>query len=294
MKIFSGSANKPLGELIAQKLNLELSPLEIHSFPDGEKRVRVLDKVLDEDVVLVQPTSPPVNLNYMELFLILDALKRSGAKTITVVIPYLGYQRQDHIFREGEGVTFSMVAKILETLEVNKIITFDLHTIKIPEFFKIPMIHLSAIPLFAKKISNHNDLVIVSPDMGGIRRIKQFSELLGNAPVASAVKNRDLKTGKIESLTFEGDVKGKKAIVLDDMISTGETIEACVNLLKENGVSEIKLFATHPVFSKNANERLANLSVEKVYVTDSVYVPSEKQFPKLEIVSIADEVAKNI
>lgn len=337
MKIFSGSANKPLAEKIAQKLNLELSPLEIHSFPDGEKRVRVLDKVLDEDVVLVQPTSPPVNLNYMELFLILDALKRSGAKTITAVIPYLGYQRQDHIFREGEGVTFSMVAKILETLKIDKIITFDLHTIKIPEFFKIPVVHLSAIPLFAKKIEEiargpvplrpvgarsslfasktertarqsgalpratprnytpyANNCVLVSPDMGGIRRIKQLSELLGNVPVASTVKNRDLKTGKIESHTFEGDVRGKKAIVLDDMISTGETIEACVNLLKENGASEIKLFATHPVFSKNASERLSNLPVEKVYVTDSVYVPEEKQFAKLEILSIAALVAKNL
>lgn len=301
MKVFSGSSNKPLAQKVASKLNLpagrqglKLSPLEIHSFPDGEKRVRVLDRVLDEDTVLVQPTSPPVNLNYMELFLIIDALKRSGARSITLVAPYLGYQRQDHIFREGEGVTFSLVAKILETLKVDKIITFDLHTIKIPEFFKVPVLHLSAIPLFAKQIKKEKDLVIVSPDLGGLRRAKELSKMLMNVPTAAVSKNRDLKTGKIKSQGLEGDVRGKSAVVLDDMISTGETIEAAVNLVSQNGASKISIFATHPVFSKNASDRLSKLPVERVYVTDSVFIPEEKYFPKLEVLSISDLICESL
>ena len=297
MKIFSGSSNRPLAEKIAKKLGLSLSPLEIHSFPDGEKRVRVLDKVLDEDIILVQPTSPPVNLNYMELFLITDALKRSGASSITLVAPYLGYQRQDHIFREGEGVTFSMIAKILETLEIDKIITFDLHTIKIPEFFKIGVLHLSALALFAEKIreiSGQPSVVLVSPDMGGLRRIRMLSELLGNIPTASVVKNRNLKTGKIDSSEIQGEVLGKTAIIVDDMISTGETLEGAISLIKKQEALKIYVFATHPVFSKNATERLKNFPVERFYVTDSVYVPDEKKIDKLEIISIADLIAKEL
>src|SRR5260221_598900 len=142
MLIFSGTSNKQLAETIAFYLRIPTSPLEVHVFPDGEKRVRVLEKVVDEDVVIVQPTAPPVDINYMELFFLSDAAKRSGAKSITAVVPYLGYQRQDHIFQEGEAVSLDVVAHALETAGVNKIVTVDLHSIKIPEVFKIPVVHL--------------------------------------------------------------------------------------------------------------------------------------------------------
>ena len=298
MKVFSGSSNKPLAEKIAQKLNTKLSPLEIDVFPDSEKRVRVVDRVVEEDCVVVQSTSTPSDSNYMELFFIVDALKRSGAKSVTAVVPYLGYQRQDHIFRDGEAVSLQVIIETLERAGVSKLITFDLHSIKIPELFSIPVIHLSALELFANEIrkleANKLDAVLVSPDMGGIRRIKILSEMLSNMPFAVIDKNRDPATGKISIKEIEGDVKGKQAIIVDDMISSGETIAKAVELLTKKGASNIFVFATHPVFSGNASKLLQNAPIEKIYVTDSIYVPVEKQFPKLEIISIANLICKSL
>ncbi|HZQ29682.1 MAG TPA: ribose-phosphate pyrophosphokinase [Patescibacteria group bacterium] len=291
MKIFSGSSNRPLAEKVAQNLNLKLSPLEIHKFPDGEKRVRVSD-VLEDDVVLIQSTGIPVDENYMELFLILDSLKRSGARSITLVAPYFGYQRQDHMFREGEDVSFKVIVQILESFKVDKVITFDLHSIKIPEFFHIPVVHLTALDLFTERPLDKN-MVLVSPDMGGIRRIKYLSEKTGLS-FATIEKNRDLKTGKVESSKIEGDVKGKNVAIVDDMISTGGTIRAAVELLKKNGAKRINVFATHAVLAGDASSILENLDVEKVYVTDTIDTPQDKKFSKLEILSVADLIAKEL
>ncbi|HKC14834.1 MAG TPA: ribose-phosphate pyrophosphokinase [Patescibacteria group bacterium] len=291
MKIFSGSSNPALAQKIAGKLNLKLSELEIHIFPDGEKRIRVTDEVVEEDVILIQSTSIPVDQNYIELFLILDALKRSGARSITLVAPYLGYQRQDHIFRDGEEVGFKMMADILENLKVDKLITFDLHSIKLPEFFKIPVVHLTALDLFAEKIDK--DSILVSPDMGGIRRIKHLSQNSGLS-FATIEKNRDLKTGKVQSEKIDGDVQNKNTAIVDDMISTGETIEAAVELLKKNGAGKISVFATHAVFADGAEKLLSKLPVEQVVVTDTIDIPQEKRFPKLEILSVADLIYKNL
>jgi len=295
MKIFSGSSNKPLAQKIAKALKIRLSKLEIHIFPDGEKRVRVIDKVVDEDCVVVQSASTFADINYMELFFIVDGLKRSGAKSVTAVIPYLGYQRQDHVFREGEAVSLEVVIKTLEAAGADKVITFDLHSIKIPEFFKIPLIHLSALELFAEKIKkiDGTDAFLVSPDMGGIRRIKVLSEMLNNMPYATIEKNRDLKSGKIEVSEIHGRV-GKVAFVVDDMISTGNTIAAGAKLLKKKGADDIFVFATHPVFSGNASKILQESSVKKVFVTDTIEIPEEKQFPKLEVLSVAEIIAKSL
>src|SRR5476649_2206189 len=152
MKIFSGSSNRPLSKKIAQQLGTKLAPLEIFTFPDGERRVRVEDPVLDDHVILVQATAMPVDQNYMELFFMADAAKRSGAKHITAIIPYLGYQRQDHVFRDGEAVSLEVIVKTLETVGINKVIAFDFHSIKIPEVFHIPVSHLTALSLFSKEI----------------------------------------------------------------------------------------------------------------------------------------------
>ncbi len=265
--------------------------MEIHKFPDGEKRVRVPD-VLEDDVVLIQSTGIPVDENYMELFLILDSLKRSGARSITLVAPYFGYQRQDHMFREGEDVSFKVIVQILESLKVDKVITFDLHSIKIPEFFHIPVVHLTALDLFTERPLDKN-MVLVSPDMGGIRRIKYLSEKTGQS-FATIEKNRDLKTGKVESSKIEGDVKGKNVAIVDDMISTGGTIKAAVDLLKKNGAKKISVFATHAVFAVAASSVLTKLEVEKVYVTDTLDTPQDKKFSKLEILSIAGLIAKEL
>lgn len=291
MKVFSGSSNRPLALKVAEKLNIQLSPLEIHQFEDGEKRIRVIGGDLEDDVILIQSTGIPVDENYMELFLGLDALKRSGAASITLVVPYLGYQRQDHVFRDGEEVGFEMIAKLLESLRVDKLISFDFHSIKIPEFFKIPVVHLSALELFAKRIDKNS--MLVSPDMGGIRRVKILSELTG-LPFAAIEKNRNLITGSVRSEKIDGDVKGKNVVIIDDMISTGKTIEAAVGLLKKKGAGRISVFATHAVFAGVCDELLSKLPVERIVVTDTIDIPKEKRFKNLEIISVADEITKSL
>jgi len=305
MKLFSGSSNKPLAEDIVHHLNIPLSPVEIFLFPDGERRVRIEASVLDEDVIIVQSTSTPVDSNYMELFFLIDSAKRSGAKSITVVMPYFGYQRQDHIFRDGEAVSLDVVIKILESLGVDKVISLDLHSIKIPELFHIPIVHLSALPLFAEKIremlrlhlnkgATFAQMLLVSPDMGGLRRIKQMSILLDEMPFVATVKERDLNSGEIEINTIEGTIEeGKKrALIVDDMISSGKTIVKSAQLLARHGVEEIYVFVTHAIFSAEAPEILQNSPVSKVFVTDSVFIPEEKRFEKLEVISLAPEIAK--
>lgn len=306
MKIFSGSSNGPLAEKIAEGLRLTLSPLEIHIFPDGEKRVRVVDEVVDENCIVVQSTPPNVNENYIELFFIVDALKRSGAKSVTAVIPYLGYQRQDHVFREGEAVSIEVMVKTLQASGADKIITFDLHSIKIPQFFSIPIAHLSALPLFAEKIRAISEggalsgasPILISPDMGGIRRIKLLSELLGDMPYASIEKDRNLKTGaiRIKNIHVAPNIqlKGRFAFIVDDMIASGGTIDKAVNFLKKKGIAKIWIFATHAVFAENAKIILKKIKAEKIYVTNSVFVPKEKQFPKLQILSIARIIIENL
>lgn len=294
MKIFSGTSNKPLAEKIAEDLGLKLSGLEVFIFPDGEKRIRVLDKVVDEDCVVVQPTSPEPDKNYIELFFIVDALKRSGASKITAVVPYLGYQRQDHQFREGEAVSLEVVATLLKWGGVDEIIAFDLHSIKIPEIFKIKLTHLSALPIFANVIKKMgNNTVLVSPDMGGIRRTKLLSSMLGNMPYAVIEKNRDLASGTITMTGISGEVK-ENAVIVDDMISTGGTIVTAANLLKNKGAKNIYVFATHAVFSDDAPKILGESSLKKVYVTDTINIPKSKRFPKLEILSVAEMIAKKL
>ena len=329
MKIFSGSSSKTLAEKVARQLGLRLGGLEVHVFPDKEKRIRVTENVVDKDTVIIQSCSTPADSNYMELFFIVDALKRSGAKRVAVVIPYLGYQRQDHIFRDGEAVSLEVVVKTLEAVGMDRLITFDLHSIKIPELFSIPVAHLSALLVFAEKIallgnenflvhdakqgkgssrsskpaSAHrenfipslrlNDTVLVSPDMGGIRRIKLISEMLNNMPFATIVKERDLATGEVSTQGIKGPV-GKRALIIDDMISSGGTIIKAAELLREKGASEIYVFATHAVLSENAPKLLQKSAVKKVFVTDTINIPQKKRFPKLEILSVAKMIAEEI
>lgn len=294
MKIFSGTSNKPLAEKIAKKLGIDLSAIEIHIFPDGEKRVRLLDKVIGENCVVVQSTSPNPDGNYMELFFIVDALKRSGASSVTAVIPYLGYQRQDHVFRDGEAVSLDVISTLLKWGGVDMIISFDLHSIKIPEIFKIKLNHLSALPLFAQEIKKiGNNTVLISPDMGGVRRIKILSKMLNNMPFAVIEKNRDLATGEVTMSGISGDIK-ENAIIVDDMISTGNTIIKAASLLKNGGAKNIYVFATHPVFSDEAPRILDNSSLKKIFVTDTIDIPKEKRFPKLEILSVSELIAEQL
>lgn len=295
MLLFSGNSNLPLAKKIAEIIGVRVGELEITTFPDNENRVRVIEDVVDQDVIIVQSTGITPNLFYIELFLIIDSLKRSGARTITLVVPYLGYQRQDHIFRDGEAVSLEVIINILESLGVTKVISLDLHSVRIPELFQVPVVHLSAIPLFAEEIKkmNPSDTVLVSPDMGGIARIKKLSESLNNMPYVSIVKDRDLATGNIESTTINGDIK-KTAIIVDDVISTGGTIVAAAKLLEERGVENVYVMATHGIFAGNGSAELQNSNVKKVIITDSIKIPDNKLFEKLEIISIAKAVAKEL
>lgn len=294
MKIFSGTSNQPLAQKIAKKLGQNLSPLEIHVFADGEKRIRVLERVVDENCVVVQPTSPQPDKNYMELFFIVDALRRSGASEIKAVIPYLGYQRQDHVFRIGEAVSLEVIATLLKWGGVDEVISFDLHSIKIPEIFKIKLNHLSALPIFAKEIKKMgSNTVLISPDSGGIRRIKLLSAMLGDMPFAVIKKDRDLATGKVTMSGIEGEIKAN-AVIVDDMISTGGTIAAASDLLKKQGVKNIYVFVTHAVFSDQAPNILSKSSLKKVFITDTIDIPKEKRFKKLEILSVAEMIATSL
>lgn len=296
MKILSGSSNKPLAEKIAHELGIALTPVEIFVFPDGERRIRIEDTVLDEDVVIVQSTATPVDQHYMELFFLIDSARRSGAKSVTVVMPYFGYMRQDHVFRDGEAVSLQVVLSVLESLKVDRLISYDLHVIRIPELTTIPVTHLSALPLFAKEIKKNNwldDTVLASPDMGGINRIKKISEILGGTPYVTNEKNRDLDTGHIEIDVVHGEVK-KRVLMVDDMISSGNTIAKGAKLLKEKGAEEVYVFVTHPIFSQAAPKLLQDSVVEKIFVTDTVDVAEDKRFEKLEILSISKEIANEL
>lgn len=304
MKIFSGTSNQPLAKKIAKELKIQLSPLEIHIFPDGEKRVRIKDRILDQNCILVQSCSSPVDSNYMELFFIVDALKRAGAKSVTAIIPYLGYQRQDHLFREGESVSVEVVIKILEAVGIKRVIAVDLHSVKIVELFHIPIVHLSALSIFAKEIKKRKwdtkDSLLISPDMGGVRRVKMLSGMLNYMAFGAIVKNRNLETGELTASKIEGLSENrlkemKRVFIVDDMISSGGTIVTASNLLKERGIKEIFVFATHPVFSADAPKILSKTrSIKKVFVTDTVYLPKEKQFLKLKILSVAPLFSSSI
>lgn len=297
LQIFSGSSNPSLAKKTADSLGLSLGNIEIATFPDKENRVRVIDNVVGGDVAVVQSTGVSPNRYYMELFLILDSIKRSGAEFTTLVIPYLGYQRQDHIFRDGEGVSLEVIIKILESLGISRVISFDLHSIKIPELFNIPITHLSALPLFAQEIKKMfpdlRDVTLVSPDMGGIRRIEELSSLLDGAPYVSIEKNRDLVTGSVESSKINGNVS-KIAIMVDDVISTGGSVIAAADLLKKNGAEKVYAMATHGVFAGDAPKKLQDSIIEEVIVTDSIEIRSNHKFEKLRTVSISALIAESL
>lgn len=323
--IFIGDLNnKSLSDKIGSELGLSVVYPDKHVFDDGEVRVRIETPVLDEDVFLLKSTCPPVNDNFLELLFAIDALKRSGAHKVTAIVPYLGYSRADHVFRPGEAVPLEVVISSLQSAGLDKIILIDPHTIKLGEMFSIESQMDSALPIFAEKINeileagpaaseshstssqaaggqwdpslrvtrNFNNVSIVSPDMGGIRRVKMLSELLPGSTYAAINKDRDLATGELTgSHLAEGEIR-KIAIVTDDIISTGGTIVRGVDTCLENGAEKVFVFATQPVFSSNAHDKLKNSQAEKIYVTDAIEVPEEKKFENLEIISLAHHIAK--
>lgn len=297
LMIFVGDLNnRELSDAVGQQLGIAVIYPDKHVFDDGELRIRIETPVLDEEVFVLKSTCPPVNENYLELLFTTDALKRSGAKKVTAIIPYLGYSRADHVFREGEAVPLEVVIKSLEATGLDKVILTDPHTIKLSEMFQIESLMDSALPIFADKIKTfgfeNSEISIVSPDMGGIRRVKMLSELLPQSTYAAINKDRDLASGELTgSRLAEGEIR-RICIVTDDIISTGGTIVRGVDTCFENGAETVYVFATQPVFSSDAHEKLKNSKAQKIYVTDAIEVPEGKKFENLEIISLAPHIAK--
>lgn len=296
VKIFTGSAHPDLAKEIVKKIGRDLGKLESNLFPDGEWSIWIDEYVNNTQSFIIQPTSPPVNTSLMELCLIADALKREGARRICAVIPYFGYARQERRTRPGEPISAKVAADLLVTAGVTKVITLDLHAEAIGGFFNVPVLHLSALKILADKVKRKRikDPVVVSPDVGGVRRARNFAYYL-DYPIAVVEKRRFFgERDKTEVLTMGGDVKGKSAIIIDDIISTGGTIVENARILKNAGVKKVIVCATHPVFVGKFKENLNDQIIDEVIVTDTVPVTREKYFKGLQVVSCAKLLAEAV
>jgi len=293
-KLISGTANRKLAEEISHVLKVPLTPVEIKRFHDGEIYCRILESVRGCDVFIVQPTSPDASLNLMELLIMVDALKRSSPDKITAVIPYYGYCRQDKKTKPREPITAKLVANMIQTAGVDRVIMFDLHVPQVQGFFDIPSDNLEVVPLFADYITRKKfrDIVIVSPDAGGAARARTFGKVL-NAPIAIVDKRRS-EPNVAEVHNVIGDVKGKSAFLVDDIIDTAGSITESANILMRFGAKEVYAFATHGVLSSPAIERISKSKLKEVVVTNTIEMPKEKMISKLKVISIAPLLAETI
>lgn len=288
LKIFSLSSNRPLAEKIAHEVGVELGKLSVDRFSDGEIQINIEESIRGDNVYIVQSTSAPVNDNLMELLIMVDALRRASAKTINVVMPYYGYARQDRKARSREPITAKLVANMLQNSGVDRVIALDLHAAQIQGFFDIPVDHLMGAPLLADyfiKQGVAKDAVVISPDHGGVTRARALAEFL-KAPIAIIDKRRP-RANVAQIMNIIGDVKGKKCIMIDDMIDTAGTITKGAQALVDAGATEVYASCTHAVLSGPAIQRLQDSPLKEVVVTDSIRLPEEKQIPKIKQVSVA-------
>ncbi|HEX7018043.1 MAG TPA: ribose-phosphate pyrophosphokinase [Patescibacteria group bacterium] len=276
MKLISGSSNSILAKKLAETLKIEQLNVEISRFSNGEKRVWInadQSKVKGQNIILVQSFTQPVDEHVMEFLLLVDALERLGARHINAIIPWLGYSIQDKVFREGEPLSAKVVANLISNSYIKRTFLLDLHNSSIPGFFSRPTHHLSAINLFAeysKQKFDTGEVVVTSPDFGGLKRARQFAQLL-DVPLSNIDKNRDLKTGEVTAIGLHGDVKDKKVLVFDDFINSGSTVIETDRILKEHGAKSVHFFATHGLFVNNAFETLNKADLDEIIITDSVY-----------------------
>ncbi len=292
LKIFSGSANRPLAEKIASHIGLELGKLELGRFADGEINVRIAETVRGHDVYIVQPTSPPVNDHLMELLILIDAFKRASAKMVAVVMPYYGYARQDRKARGRDPISAKLVANLLTVAGADRVITIDLHAEQIQGFFDIPVDNLWSFPVFAEMIKKleYGDIVVVSPDVGGVKRARKFAEKIG-APLAILDKRRP-KDNVAEVVHVIGEVEGMTAILFDDIIDTGRSLVEGAKALLEKGAKRVIAAATHAVLSQGAKERLMDSPIERIFITDTIY--HEDLPEKFEVLSVAALLGETI
>jgi ribose-phosphate pyrophosphokinase len=298
LKVFSGRANFPLADRIAQCLGDPLGKVELKNFPDGEFWARIDEDVRGRDVFVVQSTCHPVNDSIMELLVMLDALKRASASRITVVLPYYGYARQD---RKAEGrvpITAKLVADLISTAGAHRVLTLDLHAAQIQGFFNIPVDHLYASPVLMNAVKKLNfeprDCVVLSPDEGSVKRVLRYQKKL-NVNMAIVDKRR-INATQIESANLIGaSLEGKVALIFDDMISTAGTVASAARTARTVGKAKgVYIFATHGVLCGDAIKNLRDAPVEKVVITDTISLPPEKQLPKIEVTSVAELLADAI
>ncbi|RKW25938.1 MAG: ribose-phosphate diphosphokinase [Granulicatella sp.] len=296
LKIFALSSNRPLAQKIADQVGVELGKVSVTHFSDGEIKINIDESIRGDHVYIVQSTSYPVNDNLMELLIMIDALRRASAKTINVVLPYYGYARQDRKAQSREPITAKLVANMITQAGADRVLTLDLHAAQIQGFFDIPVDHLLGAPLLANYFLENNfkdkDIVVVSPDHGGVTRARKLAEFL-HAPIAIIDKRRP-KANVAEVMNIIGDVKGKVAVLIDDMIDTAGTITLAAQALQDAGALEVYACCTHPVLSGPALDRLNASVIKEVVVTDSIQVPEEKTGGKIVQVSVDQLMAEAI
>lgn len=286
MQIFSGRANQELAQKVAEKLGVALGKVEITRFANDEARVWVTEEKVEREVAVVQSLSAPTDHNLVEFCLLCDALKRKGAKEITAVIPWLGYSKQDKVFRPGESLSVKVVAQLLQTAHLERVITFDLHNLAILGFFEVPVENLSAKSLFLEYFRGKltENTIIVAPDEGAVKGSTQFAREL-NVPVAYVDKKRDLVTGEVSVLGLNREIKGADLILVDDLIVTGSTLIETSKYLVEAGAKSVRVGATHHLYVPGVQQKLNESQITELVVTDTVN--PQAQNPKLKVVSVA-------
>lgn len=287
LKIFSCNANPTLANEIAEYLGVKVGESEVKSFSDGEIQVRIQESVRGADVFIVQPTSAPVNQHLMELLIMADAMRRASARRITAVIPYYGYARQDRKARARDPITAKLVANLISTGGTRRVLTMDLHAGQIQGFFDIPVDHLPGVPILAEYFLSKNlgEVVVVSPDLGGVTRARALADRIG-ASLAIIDKRRP-EPNVAEIMNIIGNVKGKTVIMIDDIIDTAGTITLGANALLDIGAKEVYACCTHPVLSGPAIERLEQSAIKEIVVTNTIPLPPEKQISKIKSLSVA-------
>ncbi|OYS81576.1 ribose-phosphate diphosphokinase, partial [Limosilactobacillus reuteri] len=293
VRLFSLNSNPKLAEQIAQHVGIPLSKASISHFADGEIKITIDESIRGCEVYVVQSVSDPVNTNLMELLIMVDALRRASAAKINVVMPYYGYARQDRKARSREPITAKLIANLLEMDQISRLVTIDLHAPQVQGFFDIPVDHLQATSLFTKYIEEQNlgdDIVVVAPDHAGVNLARKYAERI-KASIAIIDNRNDEVRERTEQEVPEyviGDVKGKTAIIVDDIVDTGVRMNLSAQALKNFGAAKVYGIATHAVLSADAVNTLQNSPLEKMIVTDTIQLPKEKEFSKLVQLSVDD------
>ena len=291
-KVFSGTANQELSRQIAKYLGIPLSEASIKRFSDGEISVQIGESVRGKDVFIIQPTCAPTDTNLMELLILTDAIKRSSASTVTAVIPYFGYARQDRKAAPRVPITAKLVANMIETAGIDRVVTMDLHAGQIQGFFDIPVDNLYGTITFINYLKNKHlsNPIVASPDVGGVARARSLAKQL-NLDLAIIDKRRE-KANESEVMNVIGDVNGKDVILIDDMVDTAGTLIKAAAAFKERGATSVTAFCTHPVLSGPAYERIATGAIDELVVTDTI--PLKEQNEHIKVISVAPLFAEVI